>query len=129
VEWRQADFLSLTRSSCGWANVESSSSSPITTRAPSTNVTVICLGGPPYTTGAGSMSNTNMQRDLPQRFVSHCFDEYKAQFVAFFLPRRFEKHDWEYPCRTHELASSTFYFHGKKVRQPSILQCFTPNQT
>lgn len=106
VEWIQGDFLS-TR-----GRVVSEQDS-----------LVVVLGGPPYTTGAGT--GVEMQRDLPEQFVSHCIDAWKARFVAFLLPQRYQKHSWKWSCETHELSSSTFYFHGKPVTQPSILQCFT----
>lgn len=108
VQWRDGNFLAST--SCCVDHE-------------ATNV--ICLGGPPYTTGAGS---DELQRDFPERFVSHCFDEWKALFVAFFLPRRFEGHAWGRHVNTFELDSSMFYFHGKVVPQPSILQCFTQSE-
>jgi hypothetical protein len=112
VQWRHGDFLTST-SSCACVDHHGATN-------------VICLGGPPYTTGAGS---DTIQRDLPERFVSHCLDEWKALFVAFFLPRRYEGHAWDYrPVYTFELDSSTFFFHGKAVPQPSILQCFTRSE-
>ena len=108
VQWQDGDFLTST-SCCvdhGATNV-------------------ICLGGPPYTTGAGS---DTLQRDLPERFVSHCFDKWKALLVSFFLPRRYEGHAWDWSVQSFELDSSIFYFHGKAVPQPSILQCFTRSE-
>lgn len=88
---------------------------------------VVCLGGPPYTSGAGS--GPEIQRNLPQLFLSHCLEEWNAEVVAFFLPKRCQSCPPEAPnewrMETQELDSSTFYFQGKvPVIQPSVLQCW-----
>ena len=90
---------------------------------------VVCVGGPPYTTGAGS--SVDMERDLPAKFVRHCLSEWKSSVVSFLLPERYRGITIQIPscikCETHDLKSSTFYFQGSKpVTQPSILQCFSP---
>ena len=97
---------------------------------------VCCLGGPPYTTGAGS--STDIQRDLPTKFVQHCQKEWKADIITFILPIRYKKYHWgttestntesveeKWDCTTKELKSSTFFFRGKEqITQPSIIQTF-----
>ena len=102
---------------------------------------VCCLGGPPYTTGQGSGSA--MKRDLPERFIDHCFTEWKADAVSFLLPARYKdrtrpqagtiattgttdcKKEKRWICQTQELEASTFFFRGTtKVTQPSIIQIF-----
>ena len=113
VEWMQGDFLSTQRRDVVLEHGEGSF--------------FVVLGGPPYTMGAGT--GNEMQRDLPEHFVSHCLAEYEAHFVAFLLPRRYETYNWPWPCQARKLASSTFCFHGKPVTQPSILQCFTRKTT
>jgi hypothetical protein len=86
---------------------------------------VICLGGPPYTTGAGSGSD--IQRDLPVKFIDHCTKEYKASVICFLLPTRYRdcvSVPEGFQQETLELNSSTFFFQGKTpVTQPSIIQC------
>lgn len=87
---------------------------------------VVCIGGPPYTTGAGSET---MERDLPQRFLNHCLSEWDAMFVAFLLPKRYDTKPLDVPqhwtVRTEELSSCTFYFRGnERVTQPSVLQVY-----
>lgn len=97
---------------------------------------LVCFGGPPYTSGAGS--GPAMKTDLPQLFLRHCVDALKAELVAFFLPRRYRANplqpdddlacddddDSNWTCETRELPSSTFLFQGTSVIQPSIQQCF-----
>jgi hypothetical protein len=88
---------------------------------------VVCIGGPPYTTGPGS--SEELRRDLPELFVNHCLQEWKAQLVCFLMPARYGKSPIavspDYTCQSFELDSSTFYFQGSlPVVQPSILQCF-----
>ncbi|KAG7354214.1 hypothetical protein IV203_003570 [Nitzschia inconspicua] len=85
----------------------------------------ICLGGPPYTSGAGS--SKDIQRNLPTLFIQHCQDEWEADCIAFLLPERYRAvgciTDDSWHCETQDLQSSTFYFRGtEKVTQPSILQ-------
>ena len=86
---------------------------------------VVCVGGPPYT----SRNGASMERDLPQLFLNHSLQVWKADFCAFILPRRFAKNPPQVPigwkCKTHDMASSTFYFQGTvEVTQPSIIQTF-----
>jgi hypothetical protein len=111
---------------------------------------VCCLGGPPYTTGQGSGSA--MKRDLPERFIDHCFTEWKADAISFLLPARYKERmkatlcdgalvtrpqtgtiattagttdckTKRWICETQELEASTFFFRGTtKVTQPSIIQ-------
>ncbi len=88
---------------------------------------IVCIGGPPYTTGQGNLSN--IQRDLPARFVHHCIEEWGAYVVSFLMPARYRKAIIDvtnrYQCETLELESSTFYFQGEtQVTQPSIAQCY-----
>lgn len=87
---------------------------------------VFCLGGPPYTSGAGSRGN--IRRDLPTQFIRHCTQEYNATAVCFLVPARYKSicHVEEgYVAQMLELKSSTFYFQGKvPVTQPSIIQCY-----
>lgn len=90
----------------------------------------ICLGGPPYSAGAGSSASINgMQWDLPTRFVQHCLEEWKASIIAFLMPDRYRDTriilGSGVTCKTIELRSSTFFFQGRTaVTQPSILQCY-----
>jgi hypothetical protein len=97
---------------------------------------VCCLGGPPYTSGAGR--STDIQRDIPTKFVQHCQKEWNADIITFILPRRYQNHHWgttdsdeesldeeKWDCTAKELKSSTFFFQGKEqVTQPSIIQTF-----
>ena len=92
------------------------------------NTIVCCLGGPPYTSGAGS--GHDMQRDLPIQFIRHCLTEYQAKLICFLLPERYQKMKLDdtlfenYKVTIKELSNSTFYFQGnKRVTQPSILFC------
>jgi hypothetical protein len=111
MEWRQGDFLKTQPP----ADVVASSS------------TVVVLGGPPYTSGAGS--GEAMTLDMPNAFLQHCVDVWKASFVAFILPKRYKDSPMAMPgwtVETHELETSTFYFQGdRKVTQPSIIQSYT----
>lgn len=90
--------------------------------------TLVVLGGPPYTSGAGSGSL--VERDLPLAFFLHCANVWKAAFVAFILPVRYKACPMQLPgwnVETHALSeSSTFFFRGQEgVVQPSIIQCCT----
>lgn len=110
VEWMHGDFLQTTPSG----------------RHGST--TRIVLGGPPYTSGAGSGSL--VARDLPLAFFLHCANAWKAAFVAFILPVRYKTRPMQLPgwtVETYALSeSSTFFFRGQDgVIQPSIIQCYT----
>jgi hypothetical protein len=107
VQWRVGDFLASAPSQA--------------------DRFVIVLGGPPYTTGAGS--GRSMRRDLPQQFWTHSVDVWNAQFVALLLPVRYAgstleiSPDWN--CETHSLVSSKFFLQGSiEVAQPSVLQTF-----
>lgn len=112
---------------------------------------VCCLGGPPYTTGQGSGSA--MKRDLPERFVDHCYNKWKACVICFLLPARYRddscvssesaflainppsgqnhgKDDDAWIRETHELEASTFFFRGTaEVTQPSIIKRLYRSQT
>eukprot|EP00980_Cylindrotheca_fusiformis_P007944 scaffold1697_cov120-Cylindrotheca_fusiformis.AAC.26 len=91
---------------------------------------VFCLGGPPYTSGAGGSSD--IRRDLPNQFIEHCLQEFKASIVCFLLPIRYrEYHKLEgFEQQTMELKSSTFFFQGvKRVIQPSIIKCIYESST
>ena len=113
---------------------------------PDANITdstvVVCLGGPPYTKHPGGRTDSKEDQDLPELFVRHCLEEYHAKIVCFLLPRRYQMSPMSLllpsssspssssalhiHCTTLELPSSTFYFRGtQKVKQPSIIQCFT----
>lgn len=88
---------------------------------------VVVLGGPPYTSGAGS--GKNMERNLPDLFFKHCVETWNAVFVAFILPKRYHcnpintEEGWR--VETHRLESSSFFFQGnQKITQPSIIQCY-----
>ena len=110
VEWIHDDFLRTTPSE----------------HHASTRLVV--LGGPPYTSGAGSGSL--VERDLPLAFFLHCANVWKAAFVAFILPVRYKARPMQLPgwtVETHALSeSSTFFFRGQEsVVQPSIIQCCT----
>ena len=89
---------------------------------------VAFLGGPPYSANHGHGSN--MDRDIPIRFVEHAASEWNAQLVFFLMPARCRACRYEalpegYKRETLDLPSSTFYFQGKQpVTQPSVLQCF-----
>ena len=99
---------------------------------------VCCLGGPPYTTGAGSTTSMSpdratasvtIERDLPERFVFHCQMKWSADIISFLMPERYRKMDWgmdsNMVCATDGLPTSTFFFRGnREVTQPSILQTF-----
>jgi hypothetical protein len=96
------------------------------------DATVICLGGPPYTSGAGS--GKEMSLSLPQLFLNHCLNEWNARFVAFVLPKRYKKYPLDLPlswtCKTYEMESSIFYFRGKMpVTQPSMIQICRQSST
>ena len=110
---------------------------------------IVCLGGPPYTSGSGS--GTNMRRDLPEQFIAHCITKWNASTICFLLPSRYKTFDpttlvHGYPSppipspsqlstqsssledswivKNVELQSSEFYFQGSvPVIQPSIIQC------
>jgi hypothetical protein len=124
IHWRHQDFLESTRQN------DAIQHRPTTIQFDDLfeNIVTVCLGGPPYSTGAGNSHNIN--RDLPMLFVQHCQDCWQADCIAFLLPERYreinlnnEHPHWE--CETLELQSSTFYFQGKKkVTQPSILKTF-----
>lgn len=88
---------------------------------------VVCVGGPPYSAGAGNAAD--MKLDLPTKFVKHCVTEWQANVVSFLLPERYRDVALDLPngwgCETVDLSSSTFFFQGDTpVTQPSILQCF-----
>jgi hypothetical protein len=91
------------------------------------SATLVVLGGPPYTSGAGS--GARLEKDLPFAFLSCCVDVWKASFVAFILPVRYEASPMQVPgftVQSHELESSTFFFQGEqKVTQPSIIHCYS----
>lgn len=93
----------------------------------SQEITVVCFGGPPYTTGAGSSSD--IQRDLPALFIRHCIDEWKASCIFFLMPDRYRENPKSAPpdrfqCENLDIQSSTFFFQGSiQVTQPSFLQC------
>jgi hypothetical protein len=98
------------------------------------DVVVVCLGSPPYTTGAGS--GRDMRRDLPEQFVHHCIMEWKSQMISFILPRRYDGSNLQVPSidfaeQTIELqAPSQFFFQGSiSVMQPSIIKCFSKTRT
>ena len=112
---------------------------------------VCCLGGPPYTTGQGS--GRAMKRDLPERFVDHCFNEWKAETISFLLPARYREDTQKILCdgsleatkpqatdcrnnpnrwvrETRELEVSKFFFRGTtEVTQPSIIKLFYASQS
>jgi hypothetical protein len=67
LDWRHQNFVETNRQSL----------------LPHGFVTV-CLGGPPYTTGAGS--GQDMQRDLPTRFLLHCQEEWQLTVLPFCCP-------------------------------------------
>ncbi len=112
---------------------------------------VCCLGGPPYTTGQGS--GGAMKRDLPEKFVDHCYNEWKADVICFLLPDRYREDanistesaflatkpptpglyhgaDDAWIRETHELEASKFFFRGTtEVTQPSIIKRLYRSQT
>ena len=108
VEWIAGDFLQ---------------SSPISHESE----TLVVLGGPPYTSGAGS--GARMEKDLPFAFLSRSVEVWKASFVAFILPVRYEASPMKVPgftVQSYKLESSTFFFQGRQeVIQPSIIQCYS----
>lgn len=111
VEWATGDFLQSKRHD----HVDQ-------------DATVVIMGGPPYSAGAGHGSH--MRRDLPIQFVQHALGEWKAAVVVFLLPERCRDIDYRLPSdiqtETVELVDSFFYFcGGRRVHQPSILQCFS----
>jgi hypothetical protein len=91
------------------------------------SATLVVLGGPPYTSGAGS--GARIDTDLPFAFLSRCVDVWQASFVAFILPVRYDASPMKVPgftVQSHELESSTFFFQGEqKVTQPSIIHCYS----
>jgi hypothetical protein len=113
LDWRHQNFVETNRQSL----------------LPHGFVTV-CLGGPPYTTGAGS--GQDMQRDLPTRFLLHCLTLSRGMAtdcIAFLLPKWYQNDNCsikeEYRCKTVDLESFTFYFGGREmVTQPSVLQIY-----
>ena len=153
VLWECKNFFDTTRENCilGFDTISKSSNNNKNTGCTLTyhdkdtqpedhELLVCCLGGPPYTTGQGSGSA--MKRDLPERFIDHCFNEWKADAVSFLLPARYKEctkpqagtiattgtTDFKtkrWICETQELDASTFFFRGTtKVTQPSIIQIF-----
>jgi hypothetical protein len=93
------------------------------------------LGGPPYTASHNNDTQSSLDKYIPMRFVEHAIHEWKAQLVAFIMPRRCKSHAYEslpsnYLYETIELPSSTFYFQGNvAVQQPSVLQFFWLNNS
>jgi hypothetical protein len=71
-----------------------------------------------------------LDRELPVRFVQHAIQTWQAHVVAFLMPERCRKVEYQqllpegYEFETLDLAHSTFYFRGIPVQQPSILQIF-----
>lgn len=93
----------------------------------SETATVVALGGPPYSAGAGHA--LDMRRDLPVRFVEHAIFQWRAQLVVFIMPERCRYENYNhlegYLQKTIELQESIFYFQDQTpIRQPSIIQCF-----
>jgi hypothetical protein len=89
--------------------------------------TILAVGGPPYTSGAGS--GDSIQRDLPQLFLWHCIEVWNASFVIFLLPMRYKAKPMKLPSgwvvESHELEDNSFLFQGHtEVTQPSVIQCF-----
>jgi hypothetical protein len=112
ISWTCQNFLDTTIIPKDWQITTQKEKEPV----------VVCLGGPPYTTGAGS--GVDMQRDLPTQFLEHCRNEWNTSVVCFLLPARYR--DISANCETYDLASSTFFFQGStRVTQPSILQCYS----
>lgn len=106
--------------------------------------TVIVVGGPPYTAGAGKASDdheSSLGRDLPMQFVRHAIQAHAAAVICLLMPARCESVDYvadgwipsfsssscRYEYETIPLqAPSLFYFQGggEPVKQPSVIQCF-----
>jgi 2,4-dienoyl-CoA reductase-like NADH-dependent reductase (Old Yellow Enzyme family) len=100
---------------------------------------IVVLGGPPYTTGAGSNTSNDdadsVCRDLPMQFVQHAATTYAADVICFLMPMRCRRVDYHtegwipsnYTYESIELESpSVFFFQGRDpVKQPSIIQLFT----
>jgi hypothetical protein len=116
IVWKCQNFLDTSKST---HNKEMSTSKP---------PIIICLGGPPYTTGAGLSSG--IRRDLPTQFINHALQEWDASVICFLLPARYRDSTAiplppGFHCETIDLQSSTFFFQGAvSVTQPSIIQCF-----
>ena len=106
--------------------------------------TVIVVGGPPYTAGAGKANDddkSSLGRDLPMQFVRHAIQAHAAAVICLLMPARCESVDYvadgwipsfssssyRYEYETIPLqAPSLFYFQGggEPVKQPSVIQCF-----
>ena len=136
---------------CNNSDIDCDNDKMMDSPSPTTITTIIiCLGGPPYTSGSGC--GKYMQRDLPEQFISHCVTKWNVSTVCFLLPSRYKTFDpttlvHGYPppmppprpsqlSSTHsslkdswivenvELQSSEFFFQGSlPVIQPSIIQC------
>jgi hypothetical protein len=144
------DFLTLTRSQLvkdtqqlmernKTPHSDTTTTSITTTAFDSSNdfdhgIRVVCVGGPPYTTGAGTGSD--MKRDLPEQFIRLSVETLHADHIFFFLPQRYERdspsllktlsEEWTYD--TQPLPNSTFSFQGRDITQPSILQHWYKNK-
>jgi hypothetical protein len=124
IQWINQDFLKSTRPN----DLVSHRPTTIQPDLVDDSVLTVCLGGPPYSTGAGN--NHAIRRDLPLLFVQRCQNYWHADCIAFLLPQRYRRIDGgdnhaDWKCETLDLQSSTFYFQGKeKVTQPSILKTF-----
>lgn len=133
---KRADFLKLTR-------IELEKYVAEACKGQSNGIAVICFGGPPYSLGpltrdhgeAGAGNAESLQRglDLPEKFLRRCIIELQGCGISFLLPER-SSGDAEVLCKelpdvwkihNTELADSSFYFRGKVVTQPSILQCWS----
>jgi hypothetical protein len=133
ISWKEENFLNTAPQ---FNHLDDSTDKTRLERGdPSTmkKILTCCLGGPPYTKGAGFKGagcSSAVERDLPTQFVEHCQYEWNADNVTFLLPDRYRNVKiasnaiWD--CETHELESSTFYFQGtEQVTQPSIIKSYS----
>ena len=129
ASWKAMDFLKMRRSDLLVSHQSS---------------TVLILGGPPYSAGAGSVAHCNaigneddvstiMERDLPLRFVQHAIQEIQAEVICFLMPERYRHslplqqllEETGYDCSTQD-CDSLFHFRGQAepIKQPSIIQIY-----
>lgn len=128
---QQADFLKLTKGGVQQLVADARKGQT------DDNTVVICFGGPPYSlgplmrdNGAGNKESSQRGLDLPEQFLRRCIIELDCCGISFLLPKR-SGEDAEALCqdlpsgwKVHNttLAESSFYFRGKIVTQPSLLQ-------
>ena len=129
ISIHQTDFLKLTRA-------ELQKHIADTSKGQEDDTACIFLGGPPYTLGPlvdGAERNKESSKrglDLPKKFLRRCMNELGGCGISFLLPERCKKdaetlrqelpRGWKFI--NTKITESSFYFRGKMIMQPSILQ-------